>query len=436
MRRAGVGLGGVFLLATALAVCFVGTHAAAADVTLTYSDWHLAEDVWGKSLNQALDEFEKQNPGIKVQREPVALAQRDVKFTTAIRAGKGPDVFSLDSNPVKLYIQEGWVKDLTPFIEKEGGKKWLDDFYPISLQPLTEQGKVYGVPVNTLAMVYLMNKEMFKAANAKLPKSWNDFREVSKTLTRATQPGGPVDQWGTTLVMAQACFDLRFSVVLRGFGGDFLTPDQKRSALNTLEAKQAFTFIVDMILNDRSMPPGVAQVDCTAARRLFANKKVAMVIGTMFDPSIINGMNPKLDTWNVIEMIPVPQKAGAKSPIRSTLYQKSIFMNANTQHPEEAWKLLKYLTDEKRGRKWWDDSQLPSSRKSVNETYAPIKQNRFAQVVISEIPHATFLPLIPQWPEILETFRQALQAAVAGSKRPERALEDAHNQIESILARK
>ena len=97
---------------------------------------------------------------------------------------------------------------------------------------------------------------------------------------------------------------------------------------------------------------------------------------------------------------------------------------------------MNVLTDEQRGRKWWDDSQLPSSRKSVNETYAPIKQNRFAQVVISEIPHTAFLPLIPQWPEILETFRQALQAAVAGSKKADRALEDAHNQIESILARK
>ena len=436
MRRAILQHMSALCLGVALLVPAMGAKAGAADVTLVYSDWHLAEDVWGKSLNEALNEFEKLNPGIKIQREPVALAQRDVKFTTAIRAGRGPDVFTLDSNPVKLYIKEGWVKDLTPFIEKEGGKKWLEDFYPISLQPLTEQGRVYGIPVNTLAMVYLMNKDLFKAANVQSPKSWNEFRDVAKALTRATQPGGPIDQWGTTLVMAQACFDLRFSVVLRGFAGDFLTPDQKHSALNSLEAKQAFTFIVDMILHDKSMPPGVAQVDCTAARRLFANKKVAMIIGTMFDPSIINGMNPKLDVWNVIEMIPVPQKPGARSKVRSTLYQKSTFMNANTQHPEEAWKLVKFLTDEKRMQKWWDDSQLPSSRKGVNASYAPIRQNRFAQVVISEIDHAAFLPLIPQWPEILETFRQALQSAVAGTKRPEKALEDAHNQIESILARK
>jgi len=42
------------------------------------------------------------------------------------------------------------VKDLTPFIEKEGGKDWLSDFYPRTLMPVTEENRVYGVPKNTL----------------------------------------------------------------------------------------------------------------------------------------------------------------------------------------------------------------------------------------------------------------------------------------------
>ena len=50
--------------------------------------------------------------------------------------------------------------------------------------------------------------------------------------------------------------------------------------------------------------------------------------------------------------------------------------------------------------------------------------------------NASFLPLIPQWPEILETFRVNLQAAIAKQKTPEKALQDAHKQIEAILARK
>ena len=101
-------------------------------------------------------------------------------------------------------------------------------------------------------MVY--NSELFKEAGIKsLPKNWKEYREACKKLTKATKTGGPVDQWGVAFVLAKACFDLRFSVVLRGFGGDFLTPDWKHSALNTPQAKEAFNYVVDLILKDKVM---------------------------------------------------------------------------------------------------------------------------------------------------------------------------------------
>ena len=425
-----------FLLAFTLFAPGAFLSIAAADVTISYSDWQLAQDIWGRSLREAIGEFERLNPGIKVNPEPVALGQRDVKFTTAIRGGRGPDVFALDANPVKQYIKNGWVKDLTPFIEKEGGKDWLSDFYPVTLMPVTEGDHVYGVPKNVVAMVLVYNSELFgKAGIADPPKTWNEFRETCKKLTLSTKSGGPIDQWGATIVMAKACFDLRFSVVLRGFGGDFLTPDWKHSALNSPEAKQAFNFVVDLILKDKTMPPGVAQVDCNGARRLLAHKKVAMIFGTMWTITEVSGMNPDLHGWKVLEMTPVPQKDGTSSKIRSTLYQKSIFMNPNTKQPEAAWKLIKFLTDKKQMEKWFVDNNMLSCRQSVNEGFGPILQSKYAAVVTKEIEtHAAFLPLIPQWPECLEAFRQNLQEAVAKTKTPEQALMDAHSQIESILS--
>ena len=248
MRTLNVKHTGVIMLTLAL-IFFTGSVAFAKQVTISYSDWQLAQDIWGRSLREAIAEFERMNPDIKVKTEPIALGQRDVKFTTAIRGGKGPDVFALDANPVKQYIKEGWVKDLTPFIAKEGGSKWLADFYPVSLMPVSENGKTYGVPKNVVAMVLVYNSETFKKAGIKgPPKTWKEFREISKKLTMDTNGDGKIDQWGATLVLAKACFDLRFSVVLRGHGGDFLTADWKKSNLDSPEAKQAFNMVAEMIL--------------------------------------------------------------------------------------------------------------------------------------------------------------------------------------------
>src|SRR5690606_10140405 len=186
----------ISLLPVLLAGVFGLSANAVAEIKLTYSDWQLAQEVWGKSLNDVIDQFEKENPGIKVAREPVQLAQRDVRFSTAIRAGGGPDVFALDANPVRQYIAEGWVRDLTPFIESAGGNDFLSDFYPISLQPVTVDGKVYGLPMNTVAMTLVYNKKLFQQAGIEAPAStWEQFREDMKTLTRSKSGSGPVDQW-------------------------------------------------------------------------------------------------------------------------------------------------------------------------------------------------------------------------------------------------
>jgi multiple sugar transport system substrate-binding protein len=409
---------------------------ASAQVTLVYSDWQLAENVWNRSLREAFAEFEKANPDIKIKYEPVALGQRDTRYSTALRAGKGPDVFALDANPIKQYIKEGWVMDLTPFIAKEGGQQYLADWYPSLLGPVTEGGKVYGLPKNVSPIMLTYNKELLTAAGiAAPPKTWTEFREAAKKMTKATKDGGPVDQWGTLLVLAPAGFDLRFSVVLRGFGGDFLNPDNTKSLLDSPEAKAAFNYVIEMIQNDRSLPPGVSQIDAQGGRTLVANRKVAMAFEGLFTVPIIADINPQLDAWKVLEMAPVPQNPGSEKQIRSTYYMKSIFMNSKSEHPEQAWKLIKFMMEKKQMEKWFVDNNLLSGRKSVNDTFKPILENKFTNAARPEIERAAFLPQIPKWPEIMETVRQALQAAIAKSKTPEQALADAHKAVEAILAR-
>jgi multiple sugar transport system substrate-binding protein len=340
-------------------------------------------------------------------------------------------------NPVRQYVAEGWVRDLTPNVTAAGGRTFLADFYPNSLLPVTVEGKTYGIPMNTVAMGLVYNKKLFDEAGiATPPKTWDEFRAVSKKLTRSSTGSGPIDRWAFTVVLAPAGFDLRVSSIFRAFGGDFLTPDWKHSALDSPEIKAAFNYIVDMIVVDKTIPPGVSQVDANGARRMLANGQIAMKIGTTWSFPEVSAMNPQLDGWNVLKIAPLPQRPGSTNPIHTTLYQKSLFINKNSKNPEAAWKLVKYLTDGPRMERWFDDNAMLASRRSVNENYAKIKQSVPASVVASEIQHGAFLPLIPQWPQILEAIRQNVQAAVAGTKTRDLALADAHKEVNAILDRK
>ncbi|RYX93342.1 MAG: extracellular solute-binding protein, partial [Comamonadaceae bacterium] len=245
--------------------------------------------------------------------------------------------------------------------------------------------------------------------------------------------GGQIDRWGFAVVMAPAGFDLRVSSILRGFGADFLTPDGKASALNTPEAAAAFNYILDLATVDKSIPPGAAQVDANGSRRLLANRTVAMKIGTTWSLPEVSGMNPELDGWNTLGMAPMPQPAGSNKTVRTTLFQKSIFVNKNTRHPNEAFALAKYLTDAEAMKKWFDDNNMLSSRRSVNEGYDKIAKSESARIVAAEISRGAFLPQTPKWPQVLEIFRQNLQAALAGSKPRAQALADANQQINELV---
>lgn len=424
-------------LAAAVAAAMVGVRPvrAADPVTITFSDWNLSETIWIRSVGDAITEFERLNPDIKVRQEPVPLAQRDVRYSTALRAGRGPDVFTLDVNPMKRFIKEGWVKDVTPFVEREGGAAWLADFSPKAVDVVREDGRIYGVPMSMLPVVLLYNEPMLAAVGITAPpKTWDEFRAVSARLAQPNAEGR-VTRWGTTIVLAPAGFDLRFSVILRGFGGDVLSADNKRSVLDSPEARQAFEFMVALIHDDRSIPPGVSQVDAQSARQLMATERVGMIFESGWAYPLIADLNPQLDPWKTIRTAPVPQTSPARSPIRSTLFLKGYFINPNTPHLDASWKLVKFLSDKAQMERWFTHNNMLSARTSVNAELGAIQSSPNARAMVQELEHAAFLPLIPQWPEIMETVRQNLQAAVAKTKTTELALADSHSQINAILNR-
>jgi len=423
----------VLVLAIVLAIGVQSPMAQAQKkVTITYADWQLGQVIWGRILRESFAKFERLNPNIKVQDQPIALAQLGTKLSVAAMGGVGPDVFATTADLPRQFIANGWLKDLTPFVEKEGGEKFLEDFYPVSLKLVTVDGKTWGIPKNIVAMMLIYNSQMLKDAGldpANPPKNWEEFLESAKVLTK------PPTQWGAVLMMGKAGFDLRFPGVLRGHGGSFLTKDWKRSALDSPQAKEAFNYVVDLARKYKVMPPGSDAVDCNDARRLLAHKKVAMIIGTMWTIPEVSGMNPDLHGWEVLEMTPVPIKKGLDLKTHTVLYQKSLFMSPHTEHPEEAWRLIKFITDPEQMQTWFVWQSMLSCRKSVNETFPPILQSKYAGLVAKEIPRGDFLPLIPQTPEILDTFRIALTSAVTGIETADEALARAHREINEILAR-
>ena len=110
-----IGIIGICTVVMLALFCF---QPASAKVTLRFSDWHLTEDVWNKSLNEAMAIFHKRHPNIKVTLEPVSYKEKETKYTVESAAGRSPDVFHVHAFSLPMFFGKGYAKDLSSFIER------------------------------------------------------------------------------------------------------------------------------------------------------------------------------------------------------------------------------------------------------------------------------------------------------------------------------
>ena len=424
----------ISIFIAAVLIVFSLNSATAETVTLRFSDWHLTEDVWNKSLNEAMDIFHKQNPNIKVVLEPVSYKEKETKYTVESAAGRAPDVFHVHAFSLPLFFSKGYAKDLTPFIKKEGSG-FLDPWYPLPLQLMKHNGKMHAMPGDYMTMVLFYNTEMFKAAGLdinKPPKTWDEFLIYAKKLTRDTDGDGKIDQWGFGTVGAKSPgFSMRFGPFIWSYGADYLTPDMKQAALNTAAAKEAFKFFVELYTKEKVVPPGLTAMNPQEVRTQLAQKKVAMILGSGWTAPIVNKINPDLKAFDVLKCAPAPMK----SKPATAIWLSSWVMSPNTKHAEEAWKLLKFITSKEMELKWFMDNRVTSSRKDVSGVAPAILNDKFASVMASQLPNGKVEPQIKQWPEIMDTFTTSVQESIVGMKSPEKALSEAHQRTNAILAR-
>ena len=409
----------------------------AAAVTLVFSDWHLTEPHWEKSLKEAFETFQAEHPNITLELDYVSYADKDTKYATEIGAGAGPDVIHLHAYSLRSFIERGFLMDITPFIEKEGGDDFLKPWYPQTLEMMQDEGSYYAIPGDFMSMALFYNKNFYEEAGLdpnKPPATWDEFLEYAKALTRDRDGDGQVDTWGFgTIGAISPGFELRFTPILLSQGGDYLNEDNTCSALNTPEAKEAFAFFVKLFTEHEVIPPGVTAQNPGTVREQMANEQIAMLLGSGWTAPIVDGVNPDLNAFEVLGVADVPIKAGTDPEFTTTAWLSSWAINPNTEHPEEAWELVKFITAKSQEQKWFEDARVTSARADVSEEYEPLVTDKFAKAIAGQLPKAKFVPQIKEWPQVIETINSAAQEAFTGDKTPEEALEGAHNQINELL---
>ncbi|MEW6286054.1 MAG: extracellular solute-binding protein [Chloroflexota bacterium] len=151
-------------------------------VTIRYANWNVGTPEENNLQRQLIAAYMEMHPNVTIEFVDMSMEGRwDEKLTNYAAKGELPDVFMADGTP--LYVKNGWLADLTPFVEND--PDW-QDVPQVLKDAVTYNGKVLGLPAAQFVMGYFVNQDLFEAANLDAPTygvSVDDFFAATTALT-------------------------------------------------------------------------------------------------------------------------------------------------------------------------------------------------------------------------------------------------------------
>src|SRR5690348_5866969 len=166
---------------TAAFMAMASSVALAQSTTITFRFNDTEAEVKG-----AIDEFQRQNPDIKVDLQRIGWKDARNQFLREAAVGQGPDVIHSAQVWVKEMGKAGAALSIDDFLKKDPPPNGFKDFISQDLATGTD-GHVYGLPwtTDTWAMVY--RRYLLKQAGIdKLPETWDELRADSAAVYKKT----------------------------------------------------------------------------------------------------------------------------------------------------------------------------------------------------------------------------------------------------------
>ena len=384
----------------------------AQDIVLKFWDNQQTESGLSKYQQDAVELFEAENPGIKVEVTTIPYPEYQQRLLTAVQGGNAPDVSTVDQIWVAAFAQAGAIEPLDEQAAKAGVS--ADTFFPGAWVSANYDGKLWGIPFNVDVWQFsFYNDDLIKAAGID-PASLATFeglKAAGEKLTDAANGKYGIGLFAhkgedTVVVMDSFIFS-NGGKVLNDDGTCGLTSDESVGALAYLQSIAPYA------------PEGIANASSGDMRELFLNGSLAIEFWPALEqPTLIqSGLN-----WDFVNGT-APE---GKTPI-GTYGGWNLVVYKDSPHKEAAWKFIEFLTREDVNGQVVD--LIPANVKAAE---AFLQENRKGpERIMEQLSNAAPRPLSPRYLEVSDIQVTLAQDVFAGMD-PKEAAEKACAAIDAL----
>ncbi len=357
------------LCLTAAVVSAMNVVSFADDENVTITIWHQSvadTDPVKIIIEDSVEAYHELHPNVTIEQDGVTGEQYKTKIKTAFAAGEAPDISYMFSGGsfVQPYIDAGYLMPITDYLSEETLAKVL----PGTIDAATFGEDIYSLPTITFLANLYCNTEMFEAAGAEIPTTWDELLTASEKLRAAGFTPilmGEKDRWP-----GMYWYDI---ISARTAGNDaileaFADP-AKFNSEPFIDAAAKLQELVNVgAFNDNMMSMSYDEMI-----EGFAAGQGAMIFqANWVHPSFM--AETAATNGNVTCVaFPVIEGAAGSATEFSGGTTDGYYINANCEHPEEAVAYLEYLSERigiqgyqmGAGLPCWDASDVDVSSLSV-----------------------------------------------------------------------
>jgi multiple sugar transport system substrate-binding protein len=375
-------------------------------VVLTH--WYWADnEAWTNSIKKAAEDFNAtngKNITVKLEEYPWDGGGYSENLFTAVMGGGGPDTsqFKLTSTP--LFTANNLIVNLEEYVKNWDKKDKIDDNIYSIMRSASEDNQLHVMPFCIQVLYVYYRPSMFKEAGIDIPKTYDEFLEACKLLTRDTNGDGKTDVYGFGMRGATNGHE-PWSSFIHAAGGNL-------QDLTSPEAVRGMQDFIDLYKN--GYVPPTAPTD--GFNEIIANFKSGLTAMVVHHTGSFQGM---VDTFG--DDVSAFQFPGGKGRWTS-MGDTNTVMFEKCANKEAAFEWLSYLATGK-GQEIWcvGTGNIPVSVDVQNLDF--FQQNRFYKASIDGIGFAGIFPIREKTTEfITTTWPTYTQKALLGEVTAEQAL--------------
>jgi multiple sugar transport system substrate-binding protein len=411
--------------------------ARAQDTVVTF--WN----VWGGTrapiLRALLDDFEAQNPGIRVENVTLDGQTSMQRMLTAIAGGQPPDLYMTGSRDLAMWADLGAFMALDEYVARDGLDLTEHLFEPTIVGSMHD-GQLIQLPFKiTSSMMIWFNKDHFEAAGLdpeNPPRTWAELEEAAAALT--IMNGDVIEQLGFNIcIQCSVGPEDAFVEWLSRNGGRIVTEDNSDIAFDDERGIETLTWMVEFADNTTGGWGNMVQQYGSTwndQRPAFYAGRVSMLHDGPWFLDILRQNAPDMLDRVGVFLAPI----NADNPDAEQRYlahgTPGYAIPRGARNPDAAWEVLKFIALADDGACEFFMQQARTDTPLVNcGDAASAAENPFLDTFMENVDLIESINPPPVYAQIARRLLDMQESALLGQETPEEAIRSAAEELRRVM---